>query len=168
MEIEEDLIVRTMLEEDAKRLSQLLKQKGSSEVLYKSYREETAAEKCEYAVAFYQGEIVGCAKLDWASEYETLEEQGVPEIKGLWVKESFKYQGIANHLLEYLEQLAKKQSSKCAMGVGLAEAFENLQNLLAKRHYEPDGKGIYYMTTDEVQDKLEVDDYQALMMIKNL
>lgn len=168
MEIEEDFIVRTMLEEDAKRLSQLLKQQGSNKVLYKSYREETASEKCEYAVAFCQGEIVGCAKLDWVSEYDDFEEQGIPEIKGLWVKESLRYQGVANYLLEYLEQLASKQSLQCAMGVGLAEPFVNLQNLLAKRHYEPDGKGIYYMTTDEVEDKLDVDDYQALMMIKKL
>jgi len=168
MDIKGDVMVREMDDEDAKRFEEKLHEIGYPLSLYQSYLDETASEACEYVAAFYKGERAGFGKLDWQSNYEDFEERRVPEIKDLWVFEDYRSQGIAKEIMRFLEKKAAKRSDICAVGVGLSEEFEAAQGLFDKMGYKPDGKGIFYIESDTVRDELEVDDNQALMMVKYL
>lgn len=168
MDIKGDIIIREMEADDARRFQEKLREIGSTLPLYKSYLEETACGVCDYIAAYYEGEAAGFAKLDWQTDYEDYGEQQIPEIKELWVFENFRNKGVAHQMMSVLEEKAAKRSRYCAMGVGLSEEFEPAQRLLEALDYEPDGKGIYYMGEEVVQDDLEVDENQALMMIKTV
>lgn len=168
MDVEEDLIVREMNEADAEKLDLLMAKPAGIQSIYKSYIEETAKGQCEYVAIYCEGQIAGFGKLDWKSSYEDFEELGIPEIKGVQILEDYKNRGLATYLMDQLEKKAAKRSQYCGIGVGLAETYETAQNLLAERGYEPDGKGVFYIEPEAVQDELEVDDYQALMMIKRV
>lgn len=168
MDVDEDLIVREMNEEDAERLDRLMAKPAGIQSIYKSYMEETESGQCEYVALYCEGQIAGFGKLDWKSSYEDFEEVGIPEIKVLQILEDYRNKGLANYLMDKLEKKAAKHSEYCGIGVGLADAYEPVQKLLAERGYEPDGKGVFYIEPEAVQDELEVDDYQALMMIKKV
>lgn len=168
MDVDEDLIVRDMDEEDAERLDRLMVKPAGIQSIYKSYMEETQNGQCEYVAIYCDGQIAGFGKLDWKSSYEDFEELGIPEIKGLQILDGYRNKGLASYLMDKLERKAAKRSHYCGIGVGLAEAYEPAQRLLQERGYEPDGKGVFYIEPEAVQDELEVDDYQALMMIKKV
>lgn len=168
MDVDEDIIVREMNEEDAEKLDTLLEKPAGVQSIYKSYLEETASGQCQYVVVYNMGQLAGYAKIDWKSNYEDFEEEGIPEIKGMFILEGFRGKGLGSRLMNKIEEKVKHRSDYCAVGVGLAQPYESAQKLLAERGYEPDGKGVFYIEPEFVQDELEVDDYQALMMIKNL
>ena len=168
MDVDEDIIVREMNEEDAEKLDLLMEKPAGIQSIYKSYMEETASGQCEYFALYCEGQLAGYGKLDWKSSYEDFEEIGIPEIKGLQIFEAYRNKGLANYLMDKLEEQAAQRSELCGIGVGLAEPYETAQNLLAERGYEPDGKGVFYIEPEAVHDELEVDDYQALMMIKKV
>ncbi len=168
MDVDEDIIVREMNEEDAEQLDRLLEKPAKVQSIYKSYLEETTTGQCQYVVIYNRGQLAGYAKIDWKSEYEDFEEEGIPEIKGIHVFKDFRNKGLGSHLMNTIEEKVKHRSDYCAVGVGLAKPYESAQKLLAERGYEPDGRGVFYIEPEFVQDELEVDDYQALMMIKKL
>ena len=168
MDIDEDIIVREMNEEDAERLDKLLEKPAGVQSIYKSYLEETCSGQCQYIVIYKEGQLAGYAKIDWKSSYEDFEEEGIPEVKEVTIFEGFRKKGLGSYLMNTIENKIKKHSDYCAVGVGLAEPYESAQRLFAKRGYEPDGKGVFYIEPEFVQDELEVDDYQALMLIKKL
>lgn len=164
MDIEGDIILRDVERADQGLLENSFAHMNHS--TYTSYYEEMLSGESELIMALCNGELAGYAKLDW--NYEELEEENIPVIKELHVIESFRNQGIASRLMDELEKRAATKSQYCAIGVGLSEAYEAAQHLLAKRGYEPDGKGIFYIEPGFIHDELEVDDNQALMMIKKL
>ena len=168
MDVDEDIIVREMSEEDAEKLDILLEKPAGVQSIYKSYLEETTSGQCQYIVIYNKGQLAGYAKIDWKSEYEDFEEEGIPEIKGMLVFEGFRRKGLGRYLMHQIEESVKHRSDYCAVGVGLAKPYASAQKLLAERGYEPDGRGVFYIEPEFVQDELEVDDYQALMMIKKL
>lgn len=168
MDVDEDIIVREMNEEDAEKLDILLEKPTGIQSIYKSYLEETTSGRCQYIVIYYKGQMAGYAKIDWKSNYEDFDEEGIPEVKELLIFEDYRHKGLGNRLMNMIEELIKPYSDYCAVGVGLAELYGDMQDLLAERGYEPDGRGIFYIEPEFVQDELEVDDYQALMMIKKL
>lgn len=168
MDVDEDIIVREMNEEDAEKLDVLMAKPAGIQSIYKSYLEETTCGQCDYIVLYCEGQLAGFGKLDWKSDYEDFDEMGIPEIKSIQIFEAYRNRGLANVLMDKLEEKAATQSDYCGIGVGLADAYEAEQILLAERGYEPDGKGVFYIEPEAVQDELEVDDYQALMMIKKI
>lgn len=168
MENEGDIIIRDMDEEDAQRLQEKLRDFGSTSALYNSYREEVRSKVSDYIIALYKGELAGFAKLNWESSYEDFAEKQIPEIKDLWVFKAFRNKGIARLMMSYLENKAFRKSEVCAVGVGLSEEFEVAQGLFEALGYMPDGKGTFYIDSEIIHDTLEVDDTQALMMIKKI
>ena len=168
MDVDEDIIVREMNEEDAEKLDILLEKPTGIQSIYKSYLEETTSGRCQYIVIYYKGQMAGYAKIDWKSNYEDFEEAGIPEVKAIQIFDDFRNKGLGHCLMNTIEEQVKKRSNYCAVGVGLAEPYESAQRLLAERGYEPDGKGVFYIDPEFVHNELEVDDYQALMMIKKL
>lgn len=170
MDIDGDIILRDLEEEDCSKLAAYFSKEvyGVTTQLYTSYLKANKKGKSDTIVACIQGRIVGYATIVWKSTYESFEEEGIPEIKDLYVLEAYQNRGIGMKLMDELERRAFKYSDKCAVGVGLAEVYEPAQSLYAKRGYEPDGKGIFYISEEHMHDQLEVDDNQALMMIKKL
>ena len=169
MDIEGDIILREMDEADSKKLEEAFSGKvhGTTQ-LYTSYLEAGKEGKRTTLVAYYKGQVVGYATILWESDYEDFEEEGIPEITDLEVLEPYKSKGIATKLMDELEKLALERSRYCGAGVGLAEAYAPAQKLYAKRGYEPDGKGIFYIEHTRIHEQLEIDDNQGLMMIKRL
>lgn len=164
MDIEGDIILRDMESADSQLLEKTFMHINHS--TYTSYYEEMLSGESELIIALYNGELAGYAKLDW--ENEELEEENIPVIKELHVIEGYRNKGIASRLMDELEKRAATKSQYCAIGVGLSETYEAAQHLLAKRGYEPDGRGVFYIEPGLVHDELEVYDNQALMMIKQL
>lgn len=163
MDIEGDIILRDMESVDQGLIENSFTHMNHS--TYTSYYEQVTLNKSELIIALYGGELVGYGKLDWNDDEV---EEGIPVIKELHVKENFRNHGVGSKLMEELERRAATKSQYCAIGVGLSEAYEAAQHLLAKRGYEPDGNGIFYIEPGFIHDVLEVDDNQALMMIKKL
>ena len=163
MDIEGDIILRDVERADQGLLENSFAHMNHS--TYTSYYEEVLLNKSELIIALYNGELVGYAKLDWNDEAV---EEDVPVIKELHVKESYRSHGVGSKLMEELERRAATKSQYCAIGVGLSEAYEAAQHLLDKRGYKPDGNGVFYIEPGFIHDELEVDDNQALMMIKEL
>ena len=168
MDVEQDIIVREMNEDDAEKLDILLEKPAGIQSIYKSYLKETASGQCQYMVIYDMGQLAGYAKIDWQSNYEDFDEVGIPEVKEIQVFEGFRHKGLGTCLMDKIEEMVKERSDYCGVGVGLAEPYEAAAKLLARRGYEPDGRGVFYIEPEYVQDELEVDDYQALMMIKKL
>lgn len=170
MDIEGDIILRDMEEVDYKLMKKIFTQKvcGRSAQIYTSYLKESMLGIRDTIVAYYQGKLAGYITIMWESNYEGFKEEGIPEVKDMQVLDTYRKKGIATKLMDEVEKRAKQRGDYCAAGVGLAEAYTAAQNLYAQRGYEPDGKGIFYIERELIYDQLEVDDNQALMMIKKL
>ncbi len=169
MDIEGDIILREMDEADCKKLEEAFANKvhGTTQ-LYTSYLKASRIGKRNTIVAYYKGQLAGYATIVWVSEYEGFQEEGIPEITDIEVLDAFKRKGIATRLMDELEKLALQHSEYCSVGVGLAEPYEPAQRLYAKRGYQPDGKGIFYIEHARIHEQIEIDDNQGLMMIKKL
>lgn len=169
MDIEGDIILREMDEADCKNLEEAFAGKvhGTAQ-LYTSYLEAGRIGKRNTIVAYCKGQVAGYATILWESEYEGFEEEGIPEITDIEVLDTFKSRGIATKLMDELERRALERSDYCGVGVGLADPYTAAQRLYAKRGYQPDGKGIFYIEHAHIHEQLEIDDNQGLMMIKKL
>lgn len=169
MDIEGDIILREMDEADCKKLEEAFAGKvHRTAQLYTSYLEAGRTGKRNTIVAYCKGQIAGYATILWESEYEGFEEEGIPEITDIEVLDTFKSRGIATKLMDELERRALERSDYCGAGVGLADPYTAAQRLYAKRGYQPDGKGIFYIEHARIHEQLEIDDNQGLMMIKKL
>lgn len=168
MDGESDRIIREMTQEDAQKLDKLMQKPAGMQGLYHTYLEDIEKGNCQYIVIYEDKQLAGYAKIDWQSKYEDFEEEGIPEIKDLQIFEDFRRKGLGNDLLDYIEAMIKKHSDYCGIGVGLSEFYEAGANLLSSRGYEPDGKGIFYMEAAYAPEEMDIDDNQALMLIKKL
>jgi GNAT superfamily N-acetyltransferase len=93
-------------------------------------------------VAFYKDEIAGMVNL-----YPSLSKGPylhLPFIEDLLVFEKFQRKHIASHLLEVVEDIAKRYSDQIALSVGLHAGYGHAHILYAKRGYIPSGCGVYY------------------------
>ncbi|WP_069997348.1 GNAT family N-acetyltransferase [Cellulosilyticum sp. I15G10I2] len=170
MDSDGDIILKDMENQDCELIAEVFSQEGYSKPisLYQSYFKQQELGLRDIIIAYYQNQIVGYITIIWESHYEDFKERGIPEIKDIRVLSGFRKRGIATQLINEAEKRAARVASYCAAGVGLAESYEAAQCLYAKRDYIPNGKGVFYMDQDIQNDQLEVDDNQALMMIKAL
>lgn len=170
MDIDGDIRIRAIEEEECQVLETLFGEKTQhSASVYTSYFEKSQQGECEFIIAEAKGQIAGFGILVWNSAYEDFKEEHIPEIKTIEVAADYRRKGIATAMMDELEKRARADGCTfCGAGVGLAEFYEDAQNLYEKRGYQPDGKGIFYIEEAFVQNGLEVDDNQALMMIKPL
>lgn len=169
MNIDEDLILRNIEEGDCEELAKTFSNHAYKVAqIYKAFLEENYKGKSDTIVACYKGKLVGYATIVWESTYEAFEEEGIPEIKDIEVLDGYRQKGIASKLMDILEERALERCEYCGVGIGLADTYEAAQSLYAKRGYNPDGRGVFYIEEKFVHEGLEVDDRQALMMIKKL
>ncbi|MDF2612891.1 MAG: GCN5-related N-acetyltransferase [Clostridia bacterium] len=170
MDNDGDIILKDMEEYDCGLIADVFSREGYSKPikLYKSYFEQKELGIRDVIIAYYQNQVAGYVTIVWESNYEDFKEQLIPEIKDIKVLEAFRKRGIATKLMDEAEKRVALVAKFCAAGVSLAEEYEAAQCLYAKRGYIPDGKGVFYMDQDVLNDQLEVDDNQGLMMIKEL
>lgn len=171
MDNEGDIRLKDIEEQDCERLAEVFLTKGYDESmhLYQTYLSDATVGIKDVILACSLDEIVGYVVINWQSSYEDFKEEGIPEIQDIQVLSNWRRKGIATKLMDEAEKRATNKANYCAVGVGLSEAYEALQNLYEKRNYLPDGKGIFYIQPMVIQnDQLEVYDNQALMMIKHL
>jgi GNAT superfamily N-acetyltransferase len=99
-------------------------------------------------VAHVQDEFAGYVTLKWRSQYQSFQEQSIPEIVDLNVLPHYRKIGIGSLLLERAEKEALTKSQIIGIGVGLYAGEDGgygpAQRLYVKRGYIPDGKGITY------------------------
>lgn len=168
MDGESDRIIREMTQEDAQKLDKLMQKPAGMQGVYHTYLEDMAKGHCQYIVIYEDKHLAGYAKIDWKSKYEDFEEEGIPEIKDLQIFEDFRHKGLGHYLLDKIEDIIRKHSDYCGIGIGLSELYEAGARLLSSRGYEPDGKGIFYMEATYAPEEMDIDDNQALMLIKRL
>ncbi len=95
-------------------------------------------------LARYEGKIAGILHVRWISEYPSFAEQGIPEIKDLWVLSTLRRYGIATALIDEAERLIFQRSPVAGIGVGLYADYEPAQRLYIRRGYNFDGTGLTY------------------------
>lgn len=99
-------------------------------------------------VAHVHDEFAGYVTLQWRSQYQSFQEQNIPEIMDLNVLPSFRKMGIGSLLLDAAEKEAATRSDTIGIGVGLYTGEDGgygaAERIYVKRGYIPDGKGITY------------------------
>jgi GNAT superfamily N-acetyltransferase len=170
MDSDGDIILKDMERQDCQFLADVFSKEGYSKPikLYESYFRQQQLGERDIILAYHNEQLAGYVTIVWKSGYEDFKEQGIPEIKDIRVHSAFRKKGIATCLMDEAEQRIAQTAAACGVGVGLSESYEGAQCLYAKRGYSPDGKGIFYMDQEILDDQLEVDDNQGLMMIKML
>ncbi len=170
MDSDGDIILKDMEEQDCRLIAEVFsKEEHSTPIkLYQSYFQQKKSDIRDIIIAWHKGQVIGYVTIVWESNYEDFKEQHIPEIKDIRVLPEYQRQGIASRLMDEAEKRVAEFGAYCAAGVGLSETYAAAQSLYAKRGYVPDGKGIFYMDQDILNDQLEVDDNQGLMMIKRL
>lgn len=170
MDSDGDITLKDMKKQDCELLTDAFSKEGYSKPIkrYKSYFEQKKLGIRDVIIAYYQNQIAGYLTIVWESNYEDFKEQMIPEIKDIKILKGFREKGVATRLMNEAEERVRLVAKFCAAGVSLAEEYEAAQCLYAKRGYVPDGKGVFYMDPDILDDQLEVDDNQGLMMIKEL
>lgn len=170
MDSDGDIILRDMKKRDCEVMAEVFSKEGYSKPikLYQSYFKQQEQGTRDVIVAHYNDQIVGYVTIVWESNYEDFKEQNIPEVKDIRIHESFRKKGIATLLMDEAEKRIVQVADQCAAGVGLAEEYEAAQLLYAKRGYAPDGRGVFYMEHELLDDQREVDDNQGLMMVKVL
>lgn len=163
MDIEGDIIIRDADDDDARLLEEAFAHMNHS--IYTSYYRDALLDKSEFVIAIMGGKLLGYAKLDWHDESM---QEDIPVIKEIHVKSCYRNQGIGSSMMAELEKRVGQKSDYCAIGVGLSDDYEPAQHLLEKRGYNPDGNGIFYIEPGLIYNELDVDENQALMMVKEL
>ena len=96
-------------------------------------------------VAEHEGKTVGYCTLKFQSDYPPLREAAIPEINDLVVAPPARRQGVAQTIIEWLEQRARERGhTAIGICVGLYSDYGQAQRLYVKMGYIPDGQGVFY------------------------
>lgn len=141
--------------------------------LFEEYlKEQDAGERLVW-VAHFNGEFAGYVTLKWCSQYQSFQEQSIPEIVDLNVLPAYRKIGVGSLLLDTAEKEAATNSQIIGIGVGLYAGADGgygaAQRLYVKRGYIPDGKGITYNYEPTIPgNRYQLDDDLVLWFTKKL
>ncbi|MBD3922288.1 GNAT family N-acetyltransferase [Paenibacillus sp. PR3] len=131
--------------------------------------QEIAENKRVTVIAKIDDTIVGYGHLLMNSYYPYFAEHNIPEINDMGVVPDYRRRGIANLMMDELENTARQRGSRVGIGVGLYRDYGNAQRIYCKRGYVLDGRGIQYANQDvEPGSMVRVDDDLLLYLIKEL
>lgn len=121
-------------------------------------------------MAQVDGVGVGYTLFNRLPKYALFKTLNIPEIQDLNVLSKYRRNGIGALIIQYCENLAKKEGYKeIGIGVGLNSSFGSAQRLYARLGYIPDGAGVSYDRTQVACGEFRpIDDQLCLMMLKNL
>lgn len=167
-----DVLIRTMVAGDIKKIahhfcppwSTLEKTLKTWETYYQEQRDHSRI----VGILELNGEILGYASLLKQSRCPFFSK--VPEICDLWIDEKYRRQGLATRLIQWFEELARKEGyANIGIGVGLYRDYGPAQQLYVKLGFKPDGNGItYHHKPVTVGASYPVDDDLLLWLIKPL
>lgn len=161
---EENLVIRSMMEEDAKRLFQGFHDQGWHKPVLQFmdyYNQQEMKEK--------QVIIAGYVTLLPNAESGPFAHRKVPEIVDFNVLIKYQKRGIGNRIMDVAEKLAKVSSDYVSLSVGLHSGYGSAQRMYVKRGYIPDGTGVWYHGKRlEQYAKCENDDDLTLYFLKTL
>lgn len=119
--------------------------------------EKDLMDSCNHAklpialVAFEDGEVCGTAALKWESVMTHA--QLSPWLAALLVGDSFRRQGIAERLIEAVEEMARRLGFACIY-VGTGEGSGTPETSLRKRGWEYIDKGPYFVSEASIFKKI--------------
>jgi GNAT superfamily N-acetyltransferase len=142
----------------------------ADKALWEVYLAEQEAGRSAVLMAFEGERVVGYGALFWESKYGPFREAGVAEINNLVTAESERGQGIATHIIEHFEGLARVAGRRTiGLGVGLYGDYGVAQRLYSRLGYRPDGNGITYAGQPVTAgSRVLVDDDLLLWLTKDL
>ncbi len=116
------------------------------------------------------GTVIGFCLLNKVPKYSYFKKFNMPEVQDLRVAPEFRRNGYGRSLVQYCEELARKQEyDEIGISVGLDSSFGAAQRLYVRMGYIPDGGGITYdrkqVTVGEFK---PIDGNLCLMMSKVL
>lgn len=168
---QEDLIIRSMNEQDIEDFPNAFKKQGwikPASQFRKYYNQQEAGERW-VIVAEKDGEVAGYVTLVPQAQEGPFANKGIPEIVDFNVLIKYQRLGIGSLMLDIVENIAREKSEYVSLGVGLHSGYGQAQRLYIKRGYIPDGTGVWY---DGEQLKQYVptmnDDSLNLYMLKKL
>ena len=100
--------------------------------------------ECSALIALYNGKVAGYVFLYYQCRWGGLANQNIPSVVDLIVFKEYRQKGIATHLMNVAEDIAKRHGNKVYLDVCLSSEYGPAQRLYIKRGYIPDGKGVYY------------------------
>jgi GNAT superfamily N-acetyltransferase len=141
-----------------------------SKALWDQYYQDQKEGIRTVGVIDHDQEILGYGSLLRKSQCLSFKEKHIPEISAIWIDEGFRRHGLGTALIEWLENLARKEGfSRIGIGVGLYSDYGPAQRLYFKLGYIPDGNGITYKGEVTVPGKdYPLDDDLILWLVKNL
>lgn len=143
----EDVLIRSMTEEDAPNLFKAFQEQGwnKSIELFNYYFNEQKSHKIYILIAEFCGNIAGYTTLLPKALEGPFVDREIPEICDFNVLIKYQKKGIGNIILDVAERLAVKISNTVSLGVGLHSGYGAAQRIYAKRGYIPDGSGVWFM-----------------------
>ena len=145
-QVENELILRTICEEDASKFSQAFKEQGwnKPEEQFLAYVKEQEEKKRITVVAELGGEVAGYTTLLPSALDGPFAAKKIPEICDFNVLMKFQKKGIGNKILDVAEIQARQFAKEVSLGVGLHVGYGAAQRIYIKRGYLPDGSGVWY------------------------
>lgn len=101
-------------------------------------------QECSALLALYNGKAAGYVFLYYKCRWGGLANCNIPGVVDLIVFKEYRQKGIATHLMNVAEDIAKSCSNKVYLDVCLCSEYGPAQIFYIKRGYIPDGKGVYY------------------------
>ncbi len=142
----QDLIIRSMLKEDAEIFYKTFLSCGwhsRLETYLNYYREQEEGKRFVF-VAEHQGSVAGYCTLMINPVEGPFGNQGIPEVVDFNVFMDKRKQGIGSKLLDVVEAEAAKLCNRIYLSVGLHHGYGSAQRIYVKRGYIPDGSGVWY------------------------
>lgn len=114
--------------------------------------------------------IIGYGSLLRKAECPFFLQSGIPEVNAVWIDENFRRQGHGKALIQWIENLARKEGFKeIGIGVGLYRDYGPAQRLYYKLGYIPNAQGITYKGSPAIPGQTYcVDDDLLLWLLKSL
>lgn len=143
----EEIIIRSMKEEDALNLYKGFQEQGWNKSIeqFSYYFNEQKNHKRYIVIAEFCGNIAGYTTLLPKALEGPFVERELPEICDFNVLIKYQKKGIGNKILDVAESLAGKINNTVSLGVGLHSGYGAAQRIYVKRGYIPDGSGVWYM-----------------------
>lgn len=122
-----------------------------------------------FILAYAGADPVGTVTVRWNPRYPPFRDASIPFIQNIEIRYDLRGQGYGSHVLEAVEQLIARRSSKAGICVALFDAYGPAQRLYARRGYIPDGRGACHRFTPlRHGDTIVLDDDHLLWLVKDL
>ncbi|ADL52939.1 GNAT family N-acetyltransferase [Clostridium cellulovorans] len=143
----EDVLIRSMQEEDARKLVKAFQEQGwnKSIELFNYYFNEQKNHARYILIAEFCGDIAGYTTILPKALEGPFADRKIPEICDFNVLIKYQRKGIGNIILDVAEKIAGKISNTVSLGVGLHSGYGVAQRIYVKRGYIPDGSGVWFM-----------------------